>query len=110
MPARVALALGSGGARGCAHIGSLNELQRRGDQIGSVPGSSMGAVVGGMFAAGQQDHYTQWVLGLTQHGVLGQLDPALTTAGVISARRVLARMVEFIRDRRIEELLITPLP
>ena len=62
MPARVALALGSGGARGYAHIGVIDELQRRGQQIVSAAGSSTGAVVG-MFASGQLDIYTQWVLG-----------------------------------------------
>ena len=88
--------------RGYAHIGVINELERRGHQIVSVAGSSMGAVVGGMLAAGQLDPYTQWVLGLTQRGVLRELDPAFSTAGVISAERVLAHMVEFIGDRRIE--------
>lgn len=104
MPARVALALGSGGARGYAHIGVINEIERRGHQIVSVAGSSMGAVIGGMFAAGQLDPYTQWVLGLTQRGVLRELDLARSTAGVISAQRVFARMAEFIGDRRIEDL------
>ena len=104
MPVRIALALGSGGARGYAHIGVINELESRGHQIVSVAGSSIGAVVGGMFAAGQLDSYTQWVLGLSQRGVLRQLDPSLTTAGVIRAERVLARMVELSGDRRIEDL------
>ena len=106
MPARVALALGSGGARGYAHIGVINELERRGHQIVSVAGSSMGSVIGGMFAAGTLDEYTRWVLSLTQRGVLRELDPALSTAGVLSAERVLARMVEFTGDRRIEDLPI----
>ena len=104
MPLRIALALGSGGARGYAHIGVINELEDRGHQIVSVAGSSMGAVVGGMFAAGQLESYTHWVLGLSQRGVLRQLDPSHTTAGVIRAERVLARMVELIGDRRIEDL------
>ncbi len=47
MPARIALALGSGGARGYAHIGVINELRERGHQVVSVAGSSMGALVGG---------------------------------------------------------------
>jgi NTE family protein len=106
MPVRVALALGSGGARGYAHIGVIDELLGRGHQIVSVAGSSMGAVVGGMFAAGQLDNYTQWVLGLSPRGVVRQLDPSLTTAGVIRAERVLARMVELTGDRRIEDLPI----
>jgi NTE family protein len=76
MPARVALALGSGGARGYAHIGVIDELQHQGHRIVSVAGSSMGSVVGGRFAAGRLDSYRQWVLGLSQGGVLRQLDPS----------------------------------
>jgi NTE family protein len=104
MPARIALALGSGGARGYAHIGVINELESRGHQIVSVAGSSMGSVVGGMFAAGELDRYTEWVLGLSQRAVLRELDPSLTAAGVIRAERVLARMVALTGDRRIEDL------
>jgi NTE family protein len=106
MPARIALALGSGGARGYAHIGVINELRERGHQIVSVAGSSMGAIVGGAFAAGQLDGFTDWVLGLSQSAVLRQVDPTLTRAGVIRAERVLARMAEFVGDRRIEDLPI----
>jgi len=106
MPARIALALGSGGARGYAHIGVINELRERGHQIVSVAGSSMGAIVGGAFAAGQLDGFTDWVLGLSQGAVLRQVDPTLTRAGVIRAERVLARMAEFVGDRRIEDLPI----
>ena len=104
MPVRTALALGSGGARGYAHIGVINALQDRGCQIVSVAGSSMGALVGGVFAAGQLDSFTEWVLGLSRRGVLRQVDPSHTTAGVIRAERVLASMAEFVGDRRIEDL------
>lgn len=106
MPARVALALGSGGARGYAHIGVIQELQARGHEIVAVAGSSMGALVGGVFAAGELDAYTAWVLGLSQRAILRQMDPALTAGGVIRADRVLASMAELVGDRRIEELPI----
>ena len=106
MPARIALALGSGGARGYAHIGVINELRERGHQIVSVAGSSMGAVVGGVFAADRLDGFTDWVLGLSQGAVLRQVDPTLTRAGMIRAERVLARMAEFVGERRIEDLPI----
>jgi len=105
-PARIALALGSGGARGYAHIGVINELQERGHEIVSVAGSSMGALVGGVFGAGQLDGFTDWVLGLSQGAVLRQVDPSLTRKGVIRAERVLARMAEFVGERRIEDLPI----
>ncbi|WAL68487.1 patatin-like phospholipase family protein [Amycolatopsis cynarae] len=102
--ARVAVALGSGGARGYAHIGVINELVERGHEIVGVAGSSMGAVVGGVYAAGELAAYTDWVLGLSRRDLLRQLDPSLTASGVIRAERVLARMAEMVGGRRIEEL------
>lgn len=103
---RVALALGSGGARGYAHIGVINELQERGHEIVAVAGSSMGALVGGVFAAGELAAYTEWVLGLSQRSLLRQMDPALASGGVIRADRVLGSMAELVGDRRIESLPI----
>ena len=73
---RVALALGSGGARGYAHIGVINELRDRGHQIVGIAGSSMGSLVGGLEAAGKLDQYSDWASSLTQRAVLRLLDPA----------------------------------
>jgi len=78
---RVALALGSGGARGYAHIGVINELRDRGHEIVGVAGSSMGSLVGGLQAAGKLDEYAEWASSLTQRAVLRLLDPSLTAAG-----------------------------
>lgn len=106
MATRVALALGSGGARGYAHIGVIQELQARGHEIVAVAGSSMGALVGGVFAAGELDAYTEWALGLSQRAILRQMDPGLAAGGVIRADRVLSSMAELVGGRRIEELPI----
>ena len=65
---RAALALGSGGARGYAHIGAIQVLEERGFEIVSVAGSSMGALVGGLYAAGTLDEYAEWVQSLSQLG------------------------------------------
>ena len=65
-PSRVALALGSGGARGYAHIGVIAELEARGFEIVTVAGSSMGALVGGLYCAGKLDDYVDWISGLSQ--------------------------------------------
>ncbi len=105
-PQRIALALGSGGARGYAHIGVINELNARGFEIVNIAGTSMGAVVGGAFAAGGLDAYAEWVLGLSQRGVLRQLDPALSTTGLLRAERILTHMSDVVGDRRIEDLPI----
>lgn len=104
MAAQIALALGSGGARGYAHIGVIRELEDRGHQIVSIAGSSMGAVVGGVCASGRLEEFTEWVLTLSQRGVVRQLDPSPGKGGMIRAERVVAQMVELMGDRRIEDL------
>ena len=67
---RVALALGSGGARGYAHIGVITELRERGYEIVGIAGSSMGALVGGLQGAGKLDDFAEWAKSLTQRAVL----------------------------------------
>jgi NTE family protein len=103
-PVRAALALGSGGARGYAHIGAIEVLEARGIEIVAVAGSSMGALVGGLFAAGKLDSYTEWVRGLSQFDVLRLLDLSLTSPGVIRAEKVFARMRELLDGALIEDL------
>ena len=103
---RVALALGSGGARGYAHIGVINELRERGHEIVGIAGSSMGALVGGLQAAGRLDEYTSWASSLTQRAVLRLLDPSIGAAGVLRAEKILEAVREILGDVTIEELPI----
>ena len=106
-PARVALALGGGGARGYAHIGVIQVLQERGYEIVSIAGTSMGAVIGGLHAAGKLDAYTDWVTGLTQRDVIRLLDPTLRGPGAIRAEKVLARVTDLLGGLVIEDLPIS---
>jgi NTE family protein len=103
---KVALALGSGGARGYAHIGVIHELHDRGYQIVGVAGSSMGALVGGLQAAGRLDEFAQWATSLTQVAILRLLDPTLTAAGVLRAEKILDAVRDILGDVCIEELPI----
>ncbi|WP_413467650.1 patatin-like phospholipase family protein [Mycobacterium sp. RTGN3] len=103
---RVALALGSGGARGYAHIGVINELRDRGHEIVGIAGSSMGALVGGLEAAGKLDEYTEWASSLTQRAVLRLLDPSLTAAGVLRAEKILDKVRDILGEVAIEDLPI----
>lgn len=103
-PRRVALALGSGGARGYAHIGAVQELCSRGMEIAAVSGASMGALIGGLVAAGTLDDYTEWVSGLRRSDVLRLMDPTWSGPGAISAERILGAMNELIGDLAIEDL------
>lgn len=103
---RVALALGSGGARGYAHIGVINELRDRGHEVVGIAGSSMGALVGGLHAAGKLDEYAEWASSLTQRAVLRLLDPSLTAAGVLRAEKILDAVRDILGDVAIEDLPI----
>ena len=103
---KVALVLGSGGARGYAHIGALDVLNERGYEVVAVAGSSMGALVGGLHAAGKLADYTDWVTSLTQRDVLRLLDVSLNGPGVLRLERVLARVTEYIDGVQIEDLPI----
>jgi NTE family protein len=103
---RIALALGSGGARGYAHIGVINELHERGYEIVGVAGSSMGALVGGLHAAGKLDEFAHWAGSLTQRAVLRLLDPSLTSPGVLRAEKILDAVRDILGDVTIESLPI----
>lgn len=102
----VALALGSGGARGYAHIGVIHEVKARGHRIVAIAGTSMGAVIGGLEAADRLEEYTDWVMQLSQRDVLRLLDPALRAPGFIRAERVMGRVDQILEQARIEMLPI----
>jgi NTE family protein len=100
----VAVALGGGGARGYAHIGILEVLRERGYDIVSIAGSSMGALVGGLFAADRLDAFSAWVRGLTHREVLRMYDLSLGAPGAIRAEKIFARVSDILGDARIEDL------
>lgn len=102
----MALCLGSGGARGYAHIGVIHELRERGHEIVGIAGSSMGALVGGLEAAGKLDPYSEWARSLTQRAVLRLLDPSISAAGVLRAGKILDAVREILGEVTIEELPI----
>ena len=99
--------LGSGGARGYAHIGALEVLAERGFEVVAIAGTSMGALVGGVAAAGRLQAYTEWARSLTQREVWRLLDLSLTASGgAIRAERVIARVGEILEGATIEDLPI----
>lgn len=101
---QVALALGSGGARGYAHIGVIEVLEERGFEIAGVAGSSMGALVGGVWAAGKLAEFEEWARSLTRADVLRMLDISLRAPGAMRAEKVLERVQELVGDQLIENL------
>jgi NTE family protein len=103
----VSLVLGSGGARGLAHIGVIQWLTDNGYQIRSIAGSSMGALVGGIYATSKLEVYTEWVLALERMHVVRLLDPAFRRAGLFKGERVIGVLRELIGDFAIEDLPIS---
>lgn len=103
---KIALSLGSGGARGYAHIGIIEELEARGHEIVAVAGASMGALVGGVYAAGKLPEFRDWANALTQSAVLRLLDPTLLGPGVIKADRVVGEVADILGNVLIEDLAI----
>ncbi|WP_018405655.1 patatin-like phospholipase family protein [Marinobacter gelidimuriae] len=104
--ATVALALGSGGARGYAHIGAIEVLNERGYEIIAISGCSMGALVGGMYAAGKLQQYKDWVTGLGQFDVLRLLDVTFSAVGAIRGDKIFSIVSDILGDTRIEDLPI----
>ena len=100
----VSLVLGSGGARGLAHIGVIDCLVNNGYEIRSLAGSSMGALIGGVFAAGKLDDYTRWVTSLQRLDVIRLLDLSFGSTGLFKGERVIGALKELIGDRNIEVL------
>lgn len=101
---RVALVLGAGGARGLAHMGVIEALQARGYEISGVAGASMGALIGGIHAAGRLDAYRDWVCTLERSDVLRLLDFAFGYPGLIRGDKVIAAMRTLVGEHLIEEL------
>lgn len=104
MAKNIALVLSSGGARGFAHIGVIRELRRYGYNITSVAGTSMGALVGGLYAAGGLDVFEEWVVSLDLMEVLKLTDFSISTKGLVKGNRIIKKMKEIIPERDIETL------
>ena len=102
----ISLVLGSGGARGYAHIGVIEALLEHGYEIKSISGSSMGALIGALYACGKLEEFKEWVLALDLFDVAKLVDFSFTGTGVIQGDKVLAVIEEMIGDVMIEDLPI----
>lgn len=103
---KVALVLGSGGARGYAHIGVIDALEARGFEIISVSGCSMGALVGGVYAAGKLPEYRDWVSKLDYLDVVKLVDVTWSPMGAMRANKVMEKLESLVGDTQIEDLSI----
>jgi NTE family protein len=102
----VSLVLGSGGARGLAHIGVIRWLEEHDYEIRSVSGCSIGALIGGVYAAGELETFTQWVRAIKAVNVVSLFDFSLNKAGLVRGDKIINTLKELIGDRQIEDLAI----
>ena len=102
----VALALSSGGARGLAHIGAIQELEARGYRISSIAGCSMGALIGGVYAAGKLTEFRDWMKTIDRKRMLELTDFSLSLNHLVKGDRIIEAIMEFVPDMAIEDLPI----
>lgn len=102
----VALALSSGGARGLAHIGAIEELEAQGYRITSIAGCSMGALIGGVYAAGKLSEFREWMKTVDRKKMLELTDFSLSLNHIVKGNRIIEAITEFVPDMAIEELPI----
>ena len=102
----VALVLSTGGARGLAHIGAIDELLDHDYHIHSVAGTSMGALIGGMYAAGKLDDFREWMLTIDRKKIIKLLDFSLSQHHIVKGERIIEAMKSVVPDVRIEDLEI----
>ena len=102
----IALVLSSGGARGLAHIGAIEELEAHGYRISSIAGCSMGALIGGVYAAGKLEAFRDWMKTVDRKKMLGLTDFSLSLNHIVKGTRIIEAIMEFVPDVAIEDLPI----
>lgn len=106
MDQTVSLVLGSGGARGLAHIGVIQWLEENGYQIKSISGCSAGALIGGIYAVGKLDEFTHWMSAIDKISMARLLDISWQSSGLFKGDKIINQLVELIGDTKIEQLSI----
>ena len=102
----VALVLSSGGPRGFAYIGAIEELESRGYNITSVAGCSIGSLVGGIYAAGGLEEFKSWLFKLNNAKLMSLLDVSLSKSYLMKGDKVISAIKEVVPDVNIEDLRI----
>lgn len=100
----VSLVLGSGGARGLAHIGVIRWLEENNYEIRSIVGCSIGAVIGGIYAAGKLDVYEQWVRSVTKVDIVTLLDLSWEKSGLVRGDKLINTLIKLVGEQLIEDL------
>ncbi len=106
MKQKVSLVLSGGGARGIAHIGVIEVLEKLNFEIVSITGTSMGALVGGIYALGKLDEFKTWLFTLDKLKIFKLFDFSFSSQGLIKGDKVINELKKFIPDKKIEDLNI----
>ena len=101
----VALVLSSGGARGIAFIGAIEELESRGYNITSVAGCSMGALIGGVYAAGGLEAFKEWLFSLNDIGIMSLVDPSISKSYLVKGDKVISAIKEIVPNIKIPQVV-----
>ena len=102
----VSLVLGSGGARGLAHIGVIKYLEENNFQIKSISGCSIGSLIGGVYAAGKLDELEKWMRSIDKVDMASLLDLSWGNGGVFKGDKIIDTLIDLIGDVQIEEMPI----
>jgi len=102
----ISLVLGSGGARGLAHIGIIHWLKENDYDIRSISGCSMGALVGGVYACDKLDVFEEWMRAISKLDIVRLLDISWGKHGLVEGERIMTALKDLVGDRRIEDLPI----
>jgi NTE family protein len=102
----VSLVLGSGGARGLAHIGVIHWLEENDYEVRSIAGSSIGALIGGIYAAGKLDEYEQWVRAITKVDIVTLMDLSWGKSGLVKGDKIINTLIDLVGEQLIEDLPI----
>lgn len=102
----IALVLSSGGARGLAHIGAIEALEEHGYHISSIAGCSMGALIGGVYAAGKLKEYREWMKTIDRKKMLELTDFSFSINHLVKGDRIIEAIMAFVPDMAIEDLPI----
>ena len=103
----VALALSSGGPRGFAYIGALEVLQERGYEVTAVAGTSIGALVGGVFAAGHLAEFKEWLFSLDTWKVFSLMDLSFSMNHIVKGEKIIEAMKQVVPDVKIRILILS---
>lgn len=102
----ISLVLASGGARGLAHIGVIEEIENQGYNISSIAGSSMGALIGGVYASGKLPEFISWIQGYNKQRILGLMDLTISANGIVKGDKILKALKKIVPENKIENLRI----